>query len=91
MKNMLPALKSTVQQVGGVAMPSLGGSSPETSTSYSRSNTVENNTYAPQFNLTISGTGDDRSTARKVKQWIDEALDDRFTTMSNKNRRLREV
>lgn len=64
---------------------------PESSaTSYSTNNT-EYNTYSPQFNLTISGTSDDRSTARKVKKWIREAIDDTFDSFDSKNPKLREV
>lgn len=64
---------------------------PEKESGYYNTNTVENNTYSPQFNLTISGTNDDRATARKVKQWVAEAMEDMFTSLENKNRRLREV
>lgn len=50
------------------------------------SGTTESNTYAPVFNLTLNGTSDDRATARKVKQWINEALEDAFMNMGNKAR-----
>lgn len=72
-------------------MLGLASYSPEQDSRYYNSESAEYNTYAPQFNLTISGTNDDRSTARKVKQWIDEALDDKFTTLAHKKRRVREV
>ena len=65
---------------------------PETdSTRYRSSTTVENNTYSPQFTLNIGGTNDDRATERKVKRWIQEAMDEVFDSMSRKNPRLREV
>lgn len=48
-------------------------------------NKTENNTYAPVFNLTISGTNDDRTMARKVKTWIDEALEECFESMERNN------
>ncbi len=72
-------------------MLGLASYSPEQDSHYYNTKSAEYNTYAPQFNLTISGTNDDRSTARKVKQWIDEALDDKFTTLAHKKRRVREV
>jgi len=58
---------------------------------YSSTTTIENNTYAPQFTINISGTSDDRATARKVKQWVAEAMDEVFTSLENKKPKLREV
>lgn len=54
-------------------------------------NVREGDTYAPVFNLTISGTNDDRTTARKVKRWVQEALTETFDSMARRNPRLREV
>lgn len=51
---------------------------------------TEYNTYSPQFNLTVNGTND-RDTERKIKRWIDEALNEAFSSMERKNPRLREV
>ncbi len=51
-------------------------------TRYSNSvSTNETNTYAPVFNLTISGSTDDKVLARKVKKWISESLDDTFENL----------
>ena len=71
----------------GVDIPysSSDGDGYSTSTSY----TVENNTYAPVFNLTISGTNDDRATARKVKKWVREAMDETFESMNRRSPKLR--
>lgn len=92
-KGKLPQLNATVQKVGNVAMPHTGKYTPESNAnSYNtRSSNTEYNTYSPQFNLTVSGTSDDRATARKVKRWIQEAIDDTFESYSNKNPKLREV
>lgn len=57
--------------------------------SATNSYTVENNTYAPVFNLTISGTNDDRATARKVKKWVREAMDETFESMNRRSPKLR--
>ena len=65
--------------------------SPESSTTISKSNNTENNTYAPVFNLTVSGNNDDRTMERKVKRWIKESMDEVFSSLDCKNRRLREV
>jgi hypothetical protein len=92
MNNMLPNFKSTVRDVGEVAIPYSGRYTPEsTATSYSRSSNYETNTYSPNFTLTISGTNDDRATARKVKRWVTEAINDTFEGMASKNKPVREV
>lgn len=70
----------------------LSSYTPESSTSTCvNSNTTEYNNYSPQFNLTISGTSDDRTTARKVKRWIQEALDEAFDSFERKDPTLREA
>lgn len=62
---------------------------PETDSGYHvETNHSEENTYAPVFNLTISGTNDDRATARKVKRWVKEAMNDTFESMSRRNPKL---
>lgn len=68
----------------------LNSHSPEQSGYYS-SNSTENNTYAPVFNLTISGTNDDRTMARKVKRWVSESIEDTFDSYSRRNPKLREA
>ena len=90
MESQLPKLQATVQDVGYASMP-FDSYTPESTATYSRSKNAEYNTYAPQFNLTISGTSDDRATERKVKRWIAEAMDEMFDSMSRKNPRLQEV
>lgn len=65
--------------------------SPEGDGGYYSSSSVEQNTYAPQFNLTISGADDERALSRKVKRWIAEAMEDTFTGLEHKNRPVREV
>ena len=80
--------------VGELSLPSRSTKvtyTPESDySSYSKTK-VEHNTYAPTFNLTIEGTGDDRAMARKVKKWIQEALDETFESMERKTTRLQEV
>lgn len=65
--------------------------SPESNVAPQSTNRTENNTYAPVFNLTVSGTSDDRATARKVKKWVKEAMDEVFEGMATKNPKVREV
>ncbi len=67
------------------------GYTPENSVTPNRITTKETNTYAPQFTINISGTADDRATARKVKAWIQEALEDAFDSISRKQPRTQQV
>lgn len=53
--------------------------------------TVENNTYAPVFNLTVSGTSDDKAMARKVKNWVIEAMNEVFEGLEDNNPKLKLV
>lgn len=71
-------------------MLGLSSHAPEQSGYYS-SNSVENNTYSPVFNLTITGTNDDRATERKVKRWVKEAMNETFESLERKNTKLREA
>jgi phage-related protein len=82
--------------VGNVTLPKQPSSfsveyTPENSFSGGRATINENNTYAPVFNLTISGSMDERTMERKVKQWIGEKMDEVFEGMARKSPRLREV
>lgn len=73
-------------------MLGLSSYTPESAPASYQSNVVtEENNYNPQFNLTISGTNDDRTMSRKVKKWIAEALDETFDSMARKNPKVREV
>jgi SLT domain-containing protein len=56
-----------------------------------RGGSVEYNSYSPSFELTISGTNDDRAMARKVKRWINDAMNEAFDSMERKSSRLQEV
>lgn len=73
----------------GVGSIDLSSYTPESSSTVINSRnkeTVESNTYAPVFNLTINGSVDSRAQARQVKQWIQEAMDDMFENMNRKAR-----
>ena len=82
--------------VGEISLPSQSSDvkvsyTPESDYSAYNRTVIENNSYAPTFNLTIEGTSDDRAMARKVKKWIAEALDETFESMERKTTRLQEV
>lgn len=68
--------------VGSISLPQYSPSGPITSTTTSA---TENNTYAPVFNLTISGASDEKALAAKVKRWIAESLDECFEGMARRN------
>ena len=59
-------------------------------TASSSSSFTENNSYAPQFTLNLSGTTD-RTTERTVKRWIQESLKETFDSMGRTSPRLTEV
>lgn len=46
---------------------------------------TENNSYAPVFNLTITGSTDDRMLATRVKRWIQESIEENFEQMARNN------
>lgn len=82
--------------VGTISMPEQPSTlnlsySPESGDGYRATSSVEYNTFAPVFNLTISGSNEDRVMERKVKKWINEAMDEVFESYSRKKPRLREV
>ncbi len=61
------------------------------SSSVACSSTSESNTYAPSFSIHISGTGDDRAMARKVKRWIAEAWDEMLEKYESKTPQTQKV
>ena len=95
MRNRIPDMKAAATDVAEAATPSFTRTySPETDsgTTYnSRTSNSEYTTFSPSFNLNISGTQDDRATARKVKQWVREAMQDTFESMERKTPVTREA
>lgn len=81
--------------VGEVTLPHSSGVrmsyTPESDASIHASSYTEYNTYSPSFTINIEGTSDDRAMARKVKQWVSEAMNDAFKSMERKTVRLQEV
>lgn len=88
----LPSLEKSAGLAGEAAVPYRTAYAPESSAvTYSRERNAEYNTYAPQFNLTVSGTSDDRTTARRVKRWVKEAMRDTFASMDRRSPQLIEI
>ena len=93
MQKGIPYVESAAQDVARASIPYTSKYTPETdsSTIYNNGGNSEHTTIAPVFNLTISGTQDDRATARKVKQYVAQAIRESFDSLSRKNPVLREV
>lgn len=93
MQSKIPDLEATASRMGDASIPYASHYSPD-----SDSSTVTNNrssseymTISPSFNLTISGTQDDRATARKVKQWVNAAMNEFFESLERKTPNPREA
>lgn len=92
MKSTIPKIKQTAQNMSEATVGNNTNYTPEnSSTSYTRNVSSENTNFAPVFNLTISGTNDDRTMARKVKQYVTDAMDDIFASYESKSGAVREV
>ena len=92
MESTIPKIKQTAQNMSEATVGNNTNYTPEnTSTSYTRNVSSENMNFAPVFNLTISGTNDDRTMARKVKQWVTDTIDDIFESYESKSGAVREV
>lgn len=92
MESTIPKIKQTAQNMSEATVGNNTNYTPEnTSTSYTRNVSSENTNFAPVFNLNISGTNDDRTMARKVKQWVTDTIDDMFASYESKSGAVREV
>ena len=49
---------------------------PDSGTIYNSGGNSEEYNISPSFSLNVSGTQDDRATARKVKRWVREAMNE---------------
>lgn len=89
----IPEIKATANQVGLASIPYTGNYSPESDsdTIYNNGGNSEYTTVSPVFNLTISGSQDDRALARRVKAYVAEAIQETFESLERKSAVLREV
>lgn len=69
--------------VRGYADP-VRGTGNTTTVANDRSRT-QNNTYAPQFNLTLNGASATPATERKVRKWVREAINDTFDDLGRQS------
>lgn len=83
MRNMIPDIQVAARDVSNATIP-YDGYSPDSSSTYYHGGNSEVTTISPVFNLTVSGTTDDRATARKVKRYVAEAIRETFESMGRK-------
>lgn len=93
MQSKIPDLRATAARMGSAAIPYASRYSPESDagTVYNSRTSSEYTTIAPSFNLTVSGTQDDRMTARKVKRWVTQSMNEFFESMERKSYVTREA
>lgn len=91
MRSTVPEMQVAAREVSYASIPYESNYSPDSSTTYYNDGDSEVTTIAPVFNLTISGSQDDRATARKVKRYVSEAIAETFASMERKSRVIREV
>ena len=93
MQSKIPDLQATATKMGSVSIPYASRYTPtnDATTVYNSRTSSEYTTISPSFNLTISGTQDDRATARKVKRWVNDAVQDIFESMERKSYVTREA
>lgn len=93
MQSTIPQLQDTARSMADASIPYTSHYSPDTdsSTVYNSRTSTETTTISPTFNLTISGTQDDRTTARKVKQWVNDAMNEFFESLERKTAVTREA
>ena len=93
MRNMIPEAKVAAQDFARASTTPLNTYTPESSadTYYNNRTTNETMSIAPVFELHITGTQDDRSTARKVKRWVKEAIEETFESLERKTHVTREA
>lgn len=80
--------------VGTVEMPERSinlSYTPESDSGYYARNSVEQNTYAPHFEVNISGTNDDRTMYRKIKRMIAEAWNEMLDDLEAKTPQTQQV
>lgn len=90
MESTTPSIQMAAQHMGSASMP-FDTYSPDAGNVYNSSSSSEQTSVAPVFNLTISGSTDDRSLARRVKQWVSESINETFESMERRNRLVRET
>lgn len=86
MRQALPEVEAAAHDIGNAAIPYSSGYTPGASTTtYNNGGNSEYTTISPVFNLTITGSSDDRSLARRVKRFVAEGVKEVFESMERGN------
>ena len=96
MRNRIPDVQAAATDVATAATPAFTRTySPDTDGGTVYNNSTSSNdeymTVSPTFNLTISGTQDDRATERKVRQWVRQSMQEMFESFERKTPVTREA
>lgn len=94
MKKSIPSVEHAAGDMSIASIPYSSNYSPDVDSSnavYNNGGNSEYTTISPVFNLTISGSQDDRTLARKVKQYVAQAITETFESLERKNPVLREA
>lgn len=88
----IPDIELAANKMSNATIPYSGNYTPSNSSAiYNNGGNSEHTTISPVFNLTISGTQDDRTMARKVKRYVAEAIDEALESLERKTYVVREV
>ena len=90
LRNTIPDMQIAARDVSNASIP-YDTYSPDSGSTYYSGGESSYTTVSPQFNLTISGTQDDRAMARRVKRYVSEAIQETFESLERKSYSLREA
>lgn len=90
LRNTIPEMQVAAREVSNASIP-YENYTPESGSTYYNSGDSRYTTISPVFNLTISGSQDDRALARKVKRYVSEAIKDTFESLEDKSYQVREA
>lgn len=90
LRSTIPEMQIAAREVSNASIP-YDTYSPESGSTYYNGDSRSYTTVSPQFNLTISGSQDDRALARRVKRYVSEAITETFESLERKSYSLREV
>lgn len=91
LRNMIPEAKAAAQDFAFASMP-FDTYTPESSVNtYNSRTTTETTNIAPVFELHITGSTDDRATARKVKRYVADAVKETLESYGRRSPSVREA
>ena len=93
MTNSIPDIEFAANQISYASIPYSSSYTPDSDSGaiYTRGGDSEYITVSPTFNLTISGSQDDRVLARKVKSYVSQSIEEAFESLERKSYSYREA